>query len=116
MITGAHVVIYSKQAEDVRALFRDTLGLKSVDAGDGWLIFGLPPAEAAVHPTDGPSQHELYLLCDDINATVEELNAKGVEFSKPISDQGWGLLATARLPGGSELGIYEPRHPVAVQG
>jgi catechol 2,3-dioxygenase-like lactoylglutathione lyase family enzyme len=116
MITGAHVIIYSKQAEQVRAFFRDTLGLNSADAGDGWLIFGLPPAEVAVHPADGPGRHELYLLCDDINATTEELSAKGVEFTKAVSDQGWGLLATARLPGGGELGIYEPRHPVAAQG
>jgi hypothetical protein len=115
MITGAHAIIYSQQADDVRALFRDTLGFNSIDAGDGWLIFGLPSAEVAMHPTEGRSHHELYLLCDDINATVQELMAKGVEFSKPISDESWGLLTAIRLPGGGELGIYEPRHPVAAQ-
>jgi catechol 2,3-dioxygenase-like lactoylglutathione lyase family enzyme len=116
MITGAHAIIFSQQADDVRAFFRDTLGFNAVDAGDGWLIFGLPPAEVAVHPAEAPGQDELYLLCDDINATVEELKAKGVEFSKPISDEGWGLLTAIRLPGDAELGIYEPRHPVAARG
>ena len=116
MITGAHAIIYSHQAEDVRAFLRDILGFDSVDAGEGWLIFALPPTELAVHPTDGPSRHELYLLCDDINATVAALKAKDVEFSQPISDQGWGLLTAVRLPGGAELGIYEPRHPVAARG
>jgi predicted enzyme related to lactoylglutathione lyase len=115
MITGTHAIIYSEQADDVRAFLRDVLGLNSVDAGEGWLIFALPPAEVAVHPTDGPSRHELYLQCDDINATVEDLKAKGVEFSQPISDQGWGLLTAVCLPGGAELGIYEPRHPVATR-
>jgi len=116
MITGAHAIIYSQQAEDVRAFLRDILGFDSVDAGERWLIFALPPTELAVHPTDGPSRHELYLLCDDVNATVADLKAKGVEFSQPISDQGWGLLTAVRLPGGAELGIYEPRHPVAARG
>ena len=116
MITGAHAIIYSQQAEDVRAFLRDILGFDSVDAGEGWLIFALPPTELAVHPTDGLSRHELYLLCDDVNATVADLKAKGVEFSQPISDQGWGLLTAVRLPGGAELGIYEPRHPVAARG
>jgi hypothetical protein len=116
MITGAHAIIFSQQADDVRAFFRDTLGFNSIDAGGGWLIFGLPPAEVAVHPAEGPGQYELYLLCDDINATVEELKAKGVEFSKPISDEGWGLLTAIRLPGDAELGMYEPRHPVAARG
>jgi hypothetical protein len=116
MITGAHAIIYSQQADEVRTFLRDILGFDSVDAGEGWLIFALPPAELAVHPTDGPSRHELYLLCDDINATVADLKAKGVELSRPISDQGWGLLTAVRLPGGAELGIYEPRHPVAARG
>src|SRR5215468_860562 len=109
MITGAHVVIYSKQAEDVRALFRDTLGLKSVDAGDGWLIFGLPPAEVAVHPSDENDVHELYLLTDDVEALVASMQARGIE-AAPISNQGWGLLTQVTLPGGGRLGIYEPRH------
>jgi hypothetical protein len=116
MITGAHAIIFSQQPDDVRAFIGDTLGFNSVDAGGGWLIFGLPPAEVAVHPAEGPSQYGLYLLCDDIDATVEELRARGVEFSKPISDEGWGLLTAIRLPGGGELGMYEPRHPVAARG
>lgn len=119
MINGAHAIIYSKQAEEVRAFLRDTLGFTGVDAGGGWLIFGLPPAEIAVHPTDGDGTYELYLMCDDITATVAELEAKGVEFARPVSDQGWGLLTGLRLPGGLELGLYEPRHPTphtATQG
>ncbi|MBV9002014.1 MAG: hypothetical protein JO304_23355, partial [Solirubrobacterales bacterium] len=84
MITGAHSIVYSSDADGVRAFFRDVLGLPAVDAGHGWLIFALPPAEVAAHPTDGPGRHELYLMCDDIGATVEELRAKGVEFTGPV--------------------------------
>jgi catechol 2,3-dioxygenase-like lactoylglutathione lyase family enzyme len=115
MIIGAHAIIYSQQADEVRAFFRDILGFDFIDAGERWLIFRLPPAELAVHPTEGPTRHELYLQCDDINATVADLKAKGVELSQPISDQGWGLLTALRLPGGAELGIYEPRHPVVAR-
>ena len=111
MINGAHAIIYSRDAEGVRGFFRDVLGLSSVDAGGGWSIFALPPAELAAHPTDGAVRHELYLLCDDIQTTVEELRGKGVEFAGPVSDQGWGLLISIRLPGGGELGLYQPRHP-----
>src|SRR5262245_4198679 len=114
MITGAHAIIYTSQADEARALLRDTIGFKGVDAGDGWLIFALPPAELAVHPTAGGGHHELYLMCDDIDATVEELTARGAVFSQPSSDQGWGLLTSMTLPGGVELGLYEPRHPTAV--
>lgn len=110
MITGAHAILYSADAEADRAFVRDVLGMDGVDAGDGWLIFALPPAELAVHPTAGAPQHELYLMCDDIHETVEQLRARGVEFTGPVSDEGWGLLTALRLPGGSELGIYEPRH------
>jgi predicted enzyme related to lactoylglutathione lyase len=113
MITGAHTIIFSKDADGVRAFLRDVIGFASVDAGGGWLIFALPPAELAVHPTDGPGTHELFLFCDDINATIEELTAKGAEFVRPVSDEGWGLLTAIRLPDGGELGIYQPRHPVA---
>ena len=91
------------------------LGFKSVDAGEGWLIFALPPAEMGVHPGEGESRQELYLLCDDIEATMDDLKGKGVEFTQPVSNQGWGLLTTMRIPGG-ELGIYEPRHATAVGG
>jgi catechol 2,3-dioxygenase-like lactoylglutathione lyase family enzyme len=113
MITGAHVIVYSRDADADRAFFRDVLGYRHVDAGGGWLIFKLPPGEVAVHPADQPS-HELYLMCDDVNATVEELTAKGVRCG-PVSDQGWGLLTSIRLPGGGELGLYEPKHPKATE-
>ena len=111
MITGIHAVVFSPQAEKVRAFFADVLGLPSADAGGGWLIFALPPAELAVHPADGQSRHELYLMCDDIQATLAGLRGKGVEVARDVSDQGWGLLAAIRLPDGTELPIYEPRHP-----
>src|ERR687896_777819 len=100
MITGVHAIVYSDGAEQAREFFREVLGWSSVDAGDGWLIFALPPAELAVHPIDGHGKHELYLMCDDINATVAELKDKGVEFTEPVSDEGWGLLTAFALPGG----------------
>ena len=113
MITGAHTIIYATDAEAARAFLRDTLGLSNVDAGGGWLIFKAPPAEVAAHPTDGDGTQELYLMCDDINATVADLKAKGVTFTQDVSDQGWGLLTEFELPGGGRMGLYEPRHPVA---
>jgi catechol 2,3-dioxygenase-like lactoylglutathione lyase family enzyme len=112
MITGSHVIIYSRDADADRAFFRDVLEYPHVDAGGGWLIFKLPPGEVAVHPAEGGQAHELYLMCDDVNATVEQLGAKGV-MCGPVSDEGWGLLTSIRLPGGGELGLYEPRHPKA---
>ena len=112
MITGAHVIVYSRDADADRAFFRDVLEYPHVDAGGGWLIFKLPPAEVAVHPVEGAGSHELYLMCDDVNATVEWLAAKGVTCG-PVSDRGWGVLTTIGLPGGGELGLYEPRHPKA---
>jgi predicted enzyme related to lactoylglutathione lyase len=111
VINGVHAIVFSPQAEQVRAFFADVLGLSSVDAGRGWLIFALPPAELAVHPADGDPRHELYLMCDDIEATLTELRDKGVEVAREVTDQGWGLLAAIRLPDGGELPIYEPRHP-----
>jgi catechol 2,3-dioxygenase-like lactoylglutathione lyase family enzyme len=111
MITGVHALIFTTDAEADRAFFRDVLELRSVDAGDGWLIFALPPAELAAHPADHDGHHELYLMCVDVHSTVEALKAKGVEFSRPISDEGFGLMTAIRLPGGGELGLYEPRHP-----
>ena len=110
MITGMHAIVFSAEAEKVRAFFADVLGMPSVDAGGGWLIFAMPPAELAVHPADGESRHELYLMCDNIQATLAELRARGVEVARDVSDQGWGLLAAIRLPDGSEFPIYEPRH------
>jgi catechol 2,3-dioxygenase-like lactoylglutathione lyase family enzyme len=114
VITGVHALVFSKDAEAVRAFFRDVLGLPSVDAGGGWLIFALPPAELAAHPAEQSGAHELYLMCDDIAATVEELKAKGVEFATPVTEQGFGLMTRLKLPGGGELGLYEPRHPTAI--
>jgi predicted enzyme related to lactoylglutathione lyase len=111
VITGTHAIIHSQDADGVRAFFRDVLELPSVDAGHGWLIFALPPAEVAAHPTDGAGHQELYLMCDDIHATVTELRGKGVEFTRPIAEERWGSVTAIVLPGGGELGLYEPKHP-----
>lgn len=111
VITGIHAIVFSPEAEKVRAFFADILGMPSADAGGGWPIFALPPAELAVHPADGDSHHELYLMCDNIQVALTELRGKGVEVAREVSDQGWGLLAAVRLPDGSEFPIYEPRHP-----
>jgi predicted enzyme related to lactoylglutathione lyase len=110
VITGLHAIVFSPEAEKVRAFLGDVLGLSSVDAGGGWPIFAMPPAELAVHPADGDGHHELYLMCDDIQATLAELRHKGAEVARDVSDQGWGRLAAVRLPDGSEFSIYEPRH------
>jgi len=110
MVNGVHAIIFSKQAARTRTFLRDKLGFKGVDAGDGWLIFALPPAELAVHPTSGRSYHELYLICADIKATKRQLTAKGVKFAGKIVDAGWGLLTHVKLPDGSTIGLYEPRH------
>jgi hypothetical protein len=106
-----HAIVFSPAAAEVRAFFADVLGMPSVDAGGGWPIFALPPAELAVHPDYGGTRHELYLMCDDIGATLAELTARGAEVARDVSDQGWGLLAAIRLPDGSELPVYQPRHP-----
>jgi predicted enzyme related to lactoylglutathione lyase len=139
VINGVHAIVFSSEAELLRAFFRDVLGLTWADAGGGWPVFALPPAELAVHPADADSggrgagrfntdlysgtsssaargraadgRHELYLMCDDIHATLAELAGKGAEIASEVSDQGWGLLAAIRLPDGTELPIYEPRHP-----
>ncbi len=110
MINGGHLIIHSRDAEADRAFFRDVLEYPHVDAGGGWLIFKLPPTELAVHPTEGPETQELYLMCDDVDATVQALTAKGVEFTEGITEARWGRLTRLRLPGGSEVGMYEPRH------
>jgi predicted enzyme related to lactoylglutathione lyase len=112
MITGIHAIIFTKDADGVRAFFRDVLEFSSVDAGEGWLIFALPPAELAAHPAHEAGHHELYLMCNDAHATVDELKRKGVEISRPISDEGFGLMTAIKLPGGADLGLYEPRHPI----
>jgi catechol 2,3-dioxygenase-like lactoylglutathione lyase family enzyme len=111
MISGAHVIIYSRDAEADRNFFNEIFGFGSVDAGGGWLIFRLPPAEVAFHPA-GESRHELYLMCDDLETTVEGLQRKGVVFKGGIEDLAWGRLAHIDLPGGGVLGIYQPRHPL----
>ena len=111
MITGVHALLFTRDAEGVRAFLRDVLELRSVDAGGGWLIFGLPPAEVAAHPSD-ENATQLYLMCDDIEATTAELQTKGVELTRPVRDEGWGLVTAIALPGGGELGLYEPRNPV----
>lgn len=111
MITAIHAVIYTKNAEADRAFFRDVIGLHSVDAGGGWLIFALPPAELGIHPAEANGRHELYLMCDDAETTVAELKTKGVEITAPVQDVGFGLLTALRLPGGGELRLYQPKHP-----
>ena len=113
MITGAHVILYSRDPEADRAFLRDLLGLRSVDAGGGWTIVALPPAEVAVHPADASGAVDLYLVCDDVDATVAELTGRGVPVVEPVTDQGWGRLTAIGLPGGGRVGLYEARHPTA---
>jgi catechol 2,3-dioxygenase-like lactoylglutathione lyase family enzyme len=109
VITGAHAIIYSTDAEADRAFLRDVLGFPNVDAGDGWLIFGLPPAEVAIHPGDENDRHELYLMTGNVEALVASLKEQGITASA-IADRGWGLLTQVTLPGGGKLGVYQPRH------
>jgi catechol 2,3-dioxygenase-like lactoylglutathione lyase family enzyme len=111
MIAGAHSILYARDADAARGFFRDVLGLDSVDSGGGWLIFALPPAELACHPTDGDARVELFLMCRDLEALRSELAAKGVEFVGPVSEESWGRLAHISVPGFGPLGLYEPRHP-----
>jgi hypothetical protein len=116
MISGLHAVIYSPDAEKVRAFLRDVLGFKSVDAGHGWLIFAAPPAEIAMHPLEQgvKPHHELYLICDDLKATMKELAEKGVQCSA-VTEARWGSITSIQLPGGGELGLYQPKHPTALE-
>jgi|SRR5579884_2549635 len=111
MITGIHAIVYSRHAAGVRAFLSDVLELRSVDAGGGWPIYAAPPAELAVHPTDEEPEHELYFMCDDINATVAQLAARGVKTTSPVQDRGWGLVTSIELADGERIGLYEPRHP-----
>jgi catechol 2,3-dioxygenase-like lactoylglutathione lyase family enzyme len=111
MITGLHAIVFTQEAEAARAFLGDVLGFPSVDAGGGWLIFGLPPAEIAAHPADAAEPPQLYLMCDDIHATADELRGKGVELLDPVTDEGWGLVSAIAIPGAGRLGLYEPRHP-----
>jgi hypothetical protein len=113
MIFGAHVVLYSKDATADRAFLQQTLGFSSVDAGHGWLIFALPPAEVAVHPAEENDRHELYFMCDDLNVEISRLVKKGVQCSD-VQEARWGSITKIRLPGGSEIGLYQPKHPTAL--
>lgn len=113
MINGSHVILFSNDADADRTFFADVLAQPHVDAGGGWLIFKLPPAELAMHPAEGSAAHELYFMCDDIEGTVRELRAKGVEFTQDVAEERWGRVTRFRLPGGSEVGMYEPLHPRA---
>ena len=109
MIVGAHSIIYSTNPEADRAFLRDVLELPNVDVGDGWLIFGLPPAEMAVHPSEKNDVHEFYLMCDDVESLIEKLQKRGIGCSE-VENLGWGLLTRLTLPGGGKLGVYQPRH------
>ena len=110
MINGAHVIVYSKDADADRAFLRDVLGFTSVDAGQGWLIFGLPLPEAAVHPAEENDRHELYLMCSDLSSEMASLRAKGVE-CEAITEARWGSITKISLPAGGKVGLYQPRHP-----
>lgn len=114
MIFGAHVILYSKNAEADRDFLRDVLGFSSVDAGHGWLIFALPLAEAAVHPAEESGRHELYFMCDDLKAEISALQQKGVQCSK-VQQERWGSITRVQLPGGGEVGLYQPKHPMALK-
>ena len=112
MILGAHVIVYSEDAAADRAFLRDVLGFAAVDAGHGWLIFALPPAEVAIHPAEQSGRHELYLMCDDLKAEISALGKKGVQCSS-VEEQRWGSIVKIGLPGGGEVGLYQPNHPTA---
>jgi catechol 2,3-dioxygenase-like lactoylglutathione lyase family enzyme len=116
MILGTHAIIYAEDAERTRAFIRDVLGFNYVDAHEGWLIFKLPPAELGIHPVepDGSGKHELYLICDDLDATMRELRTKGVEFTGEPIQAGFGRVVNVKVPGGGELGLYQPRHALAI--
>ena len=113
MITGAHVIVYSKDAEADRAFFRDILRFPAVDAGQGWLIFALPPTEGAFHPSEKNGLHELYFMCDDLKATMASLKVKKVKCG-PVQEVRWGSLTTISLPGGGKIGLYRPKHRTAI--
>jgi catechol 2,3-dioxygenase-like lactoylglutathione lyase family enzyme len=114
MISGAHVIVYSKKADADRAFFRDVLGFKSVDAGHGWLIFALPPGEAAFHPSEKNGPNELYFMCDNLTSEMDALAKKGVICSA-VHEERWGSITHMQLPGGGEIGLYQPKHPTALR-
>lgn len=118
-IIGAHMLLYSPEADGLRAVLGDAFGFKSVDAGGGWLIFALPPSELGVHPAEGPTyesgaRHQITFMCDDIRSTIAELRAKGVQIEGEPEDEGWGITVTMTLPGGVKVMLYEPRHTMAI--
>ena len=118
-IIGTHALLYTSEAEKLRAVLRDVFGFKYVDAGEGWLIFGLPPAELGVHPAEGPTyesgvRHQLSFMCDNIHATSADLRAKGIAIAGEPQDEGWGITVVLALPGGADVMLYEPRHPMAI--
>ena len=120
-ITGTHMLLYTSEPEALRAMLRDVFGWKHVDAGEGWLIFALPPAELGVHPAEGPTydagtRHQITLMCDDIKKTAAELKTKGVTVEGEPTDEGWGITVMLALPGKCNVMLYEPRHPVAIGG
>ena len=120
-ITGTHMLFYTSEPEALRAMLRDVFGWKYVDAGEGWLIFALPPAELGVHPAEGPSynsgtRHQITLMCDDINKTADDLRSKGVKVQGEPQDEGWGITVMLGLPGDCNVMLYQPRHPVAIGG
>jgi catechol 2,3-dioxygenase-like lactoylglutathione lyase family enzyme len=115
VVFGAHVIVFSNDAEADRRFFQDVFGFSSVDAGHGWLIFALPPAELAVHPTEGDAAHELYFMCDDLEAEMRRLGSKGVECSE-VEEARWGSVTKVRLPGGGNVGLYQPKHPSPLPG
>ena len=120
VIAGVHALLYADDAEAARAFLRDVLGLDSVDAGGGWLIFALPPAELAVHSTQGndrrPGEHQLWLMCHDVHQTAAGLEARGVELASPIAEERFGLITSINVPGAGEIGLYQPRHASPLQG
>ncbi|MBV8066733.1 MAG: extradiol dioxygenase [Candidatus Eremiobacteraeota bacterium] len=111
MITGMHVILFSRHAEKVREFLADVLQLRSVDAGEGWPVFAAPPTEIAVHPAEEAPEHEVYLMCDDVNGVVAQLAERGIQTDGPVEDRNWGRSTTIILPGGERIGLYEPRHP-----
>ena len=118
-ITGTHMLLYTSEPEALRAMLRDVFGFRHVDAGDGWLIFALPPAELGVHPAEGPNyeggmRHSVSFMCDDINATIRDLRAKGIDVQGEPEDEGWGITVMLNLPGSAQVMLYQPRHPVAI--
>ena len=114
-IRGAHVLLFTPEAEALRTTLRDVIGWDYVEAHPGWLIFALPPAELGIHPSDGDTTHELWLICDDLDSTVAELRDKGIEFTGDPADDGFGRWIRMNLPGGVEVPLYEPKHPLAIE-